>query len=98
MTIRETGKERKSLVQRLQHFSHVCVILRVSSFFKFVFIYLVLAVLGLQRCMWAFSSCGERRLLFIAECGLLIVVVPLVAGSPVAQMVKDLPATQETWA
>ena len=48
--------------------------------------------------MWAFSSCGERRLLFIAECGLLIVVVPLVAGSPVAQMVKDLPATQETWA
>ena len=52
------------------------------SFLKFVFIYLVLAVLGLHHCVWAFSSCGYRRLLFIAECGLLTVVAALVAGFP----------------
>ena len=41
MTIRETGKERKTLVQCLQHFSHVFFFLRVSfSFFKFVFVLL----------------------------------------------------------
>ena len=35
-------------------------------FFKFIyFIYLFLAVLGLRCCAWAFSSCGERELLFI---------------------------------
>ena len=28
---------------------------------------------------WAFSSCGERGLLFIAVCGLLIAVASLVA-------------------
>ena len=52
------------------------------SFLKFVCIYLVLAVLGLHHCVWAFSSCGYRRLLFIAECGLLTVVAALVAGFP----------------
>ena len=29
--------------------------------------------------MWVFSSCGEPRLLFVAVCGLLIVVASLVA-------------------
>ena len=45
-------------------------------FFWFVclFIYLLLAVLGLCCCARAFSSCGERGLLFIVERGLLIVV------------------------
>ena len=33
-----------------------------------------MAVLGLRCCAWAFSSCGERGLLFIVVCGLLIVV------------------------
>ena len=45
-------------------------------FFKF---YLFLAVLGLRRCTRAFSSCGERGLLFVAVCGLLIAVASLVA-------------------
>ena len=29
--------------------------------------------------MWAFSSCGEQGLLFVAVCGLLTVVASLVA-------------------
>ena len=41
--------------------------------------YLFLAALGLRCCVWAFSSCGERGLLFIAVRGLPIVVVSLVA-------------------
>ena len=37
------------------------------------FLNLFLAVLGLCCCVWAFSSCGERGLLFVAVHGLLIV-------------------------
>ena len=52
-------------------------------FFKFIFIYLLtylfLAVLHLCCCMWAFSSCGVRGLLFVAVHGLLIAVASLVA-------------------
>ena len=33
-----------------------------------------MAVLGLRCCTWAFSSCGERGLLFIVVRGLLIVM------------------------
>ena len=36
------------------------------------------AALGLHCCMRAFSSCGERGLLFIVVRGLLIVVASLV--------------------
>ena len=43
------------------------------------FIYLFLAALGLCCCARAFSSCGERGLLFIAVRGLLIAVASLVA-------------------
>ena len=43
------------------------------------FIYLFLAVLGLRCCVWAFSSCSERGLLFFVVRGLLIVVASLVA-------------------
>ena len=47
---------------------------------KFIyFIYLFLAVLGLRCCTRAFSSCGERGLLFIAVRGLLIAVASLAA-------------------
>ena len=46
--------------------------------YLFLFIYF-LAVLGLCCCVWAFSSCGERWLLFDAVCGLLIAVASLVA-------------------
>ena len=44
-----------------------------------LFIYLFLAVLGLRCCVRAFSGCGERELLFVVVCGLLIVVASLVA-------------------
>ena len=48
-------------------------------FFKKIFIYLFLSLLGLRCCMQAFSSGGEQRLLFPAVCGLLIIVAFLVA-------------------
>ena len=41
--------------------------------------YLFLAALGLRCCVRASSSCGERGLLFVAVCGLLIAVASLVA-------------------
>ena len=43
------------------------------------FVYLFLAVLGLRCCVQAFSSCGERGLLFIVVHRLLIAVASLVA-------------------
>ena len=48
-------------------------------FFKFLFIYLFLAALGLHCCAWAFSSCGERGLLFVALHRRLTAVASLVA-------------------
>ena len=42
--------------------------------FIYTFIYLFLAALGLHCCARAFSSCGERGLLFGAVRGLLIAV------------------------
>ena len=49
-------------------------------FLKFIyFIYLFLTALGLHCCTWAFSSCGERGLLFVAVRGLLIAVASFVA-------------------
>ena len=47
----------------------------ILSFFFFSF----LATLGLRCCVQAFSSCGERGLLFVAVCMLLIAVASLVA-------------------
>ena len=40
--------------------------------YKFIclFVYLFMAVLGLHCCTQAFSSCGERGLLFVVACGL----------------------------
>ena len=48
-------------------------------FFLIYLFYLFLAALGLCYCTWAFSSCGEKGLLFIAVRGLLIAVASLVA-------------------
>ena len=48
------------------------------SFFLLNFFFFV-AALGLCCCTWAFSSCGEWGLLFVAVCGLLIAVASLVA-------------------
>ena len=39
-----------------------------------------MAALGLRCCVQAFSSCGERGLLFVAVRGLLITVAPLFAA------------------
>ena len=44
-----------------------------------LFIYLILAVLGLRCCVRAFSSCGEWGLHFIAVRGLLIAVASRVS-------------------
>ena len=51
----------------------------IDFFYIYKFIYLFLAVLGLRFCMWAFSSCGERGLLFVAVRVLLIAVASLAA-------------------
>ena len=45
----------------------------------FSFFDVFLAALGLRCCMWAFSSCGRRGLLFIVVCRLLIAVASLAA-------------------
>ena len=62
-------------------YTHPGISIYILFFFnKFIyFIYLYLAALGLHCCMWAFSSCGERGLLFFAVRGLLIAVASLVA-------------------
>ena len=50
-------------------------------FFKiYLFILFILAALGLRCRVWAFSSCRERGLLFVAVRGLLIAVASPVAG------------------
>ena len=48
-----------------------------AQFFKKI--YLFLPALGLRCCTRAFSSCGERGLLFVAVHGLLTVVASLAA-------------------
>ena len=49
-----------------------------NFFFFFKFIYLFLAALGLHCCAQAFSSCGERELLFVVVRGLFTEVASLV--------------------
>ena len=51
----------------------------LKFFFLIYLFYLFLAALGLHCCTRAFSSCGERGLLFVAVCGLLTAVASLVA-------------------
>ena len=57
-----------------------CFNLRQSIFLKnfIYFIYLFLAALGLRCCVQAFSSCGERGLLFVVVRVLLTEVASLV--------------------
>ena len=52
--------------------------LNVLPWFLCLFVYLFLAALGLCCCAWAFSSCCEQGLLFVAVRGLLIAVASLV--------------------
>ena len=49
----------------------------ILFYFIFCLFILFLAVLCLRCCAWAFSSCGERGLLFVAVRGLLIAVASL---------------------
>ena len=53
---------------------------KITFFFKFLFIYLFMAVLGLRFCARAFSSCGKRGPLLIAVHGPLTI-----AASPAAE-------------
>ena len=46
---------------------------------EILFLFIYLTALGLRCCTWAFSSCGERGLLFMALRVLLIAVASLVA-------------------
>ena len=50
-----------------------------SFYFIYLFVCLFMAALVLRCCAWAFSSCSEWGLLFIAVHGLLIAVASLVA-------------------
>ena len=49
----------------------------LNELFK-IYFYLFLAALGLHCCAQAFSSCGERALLFIVVHRLLVAVASLV--------------------
>ena len=51
----------------------------IQYFKKKKLIYLFLAALGPCCCVQAFSSYGKQGLLFVAVCGLLILVASLVA-------------------
>ena len=53
-------------------------ILKVDLFI-YLFVYIFMATLGLRCCVWAFSSCGERGVLLVAVCRLLIAVASLAA-------------------
>ena len=48
-----------------------------AVFILFIYLFLFLAALGLRCCARAFSSCGERGLLFVAVHRLLIAVASL---------------------
>ena len=59
--------------------SHTFIYLFIYFIFKKLFIYLFLAALGPHCCTRAFSSCGERGLLFFVVHGFLMAVASLVA-------------------
>ena len=68
--------------------SYFANVFEIFFFFRNIFLfflqiylfYLFLAALGLRCCMRAFSSCGDRGLLFVVARGLLIAV-----ASPVVE-------------
>ena len=60
-------------------FQGLHVLIRDFIFFNKFIYFLFLAELGLRCCAQAFSSCGERGLLFVVVRELLIVVASLVA-------------------
>ena len=60
-------------------FHHLDLFFFLNKFIYFILFYLFLAASGLPCCAQAFSSCGERGLLFVVVCGPLIAVASLVA-------------------
>ena len=68
------GREGWECVRRAPRF---LLLLLLNLFI--LFIYLFLAALALPCCVRAFSSCGERGLLFVVVRELLIVLASLVA-------------------
>ena len=52
----------------------------LHKYIYFIYMFFFVVALGLCCCTRAFSSCGERGLLFVAVCGLLIAVASLVVG------------------
>ena len=73
------GAQVQSLVGELRsHMPHGAAKKKAITIIQFFFLKF-LAVLGLSCCTQAFSSCGERGLLFIVVHGLLIAVASLVA-------------------
>ena len=74
MCIQKKKKEGK------KSFKRACYLAK-QFFFLNKFIYLFLAAWGLRCCVWAFSSCGQRGLLFVAVSGLLIAVASLCFGA-----------------
>ena len=74
--------ERFRVVEQLRtnDFSRKQLLLLLLFFINlFILFNLFLAESGLRCCVQAFSSCGERGLLFVAVHGLLIAVASLVA-------------------
>ena len=61
----------------LQELPTPCFI--AAFFFFLIYVFIFLAALGLHCCTRAFSSCGERGLLFVVVHGLLTAVASLVA-------------------
>ena len=59
---------------KLLFFFYFLLIYLFIYLFIYLSIYLSLAALGLHCCVWAFSSCGNRGLLFLVVHRLLIAV------------------------
>ena len=51
----------------------------INLFLNFIYLLFIFGWLGLHCCAWAFSSCGEQGLLFVAVHGLLTAVASLLA-------------------
>ena len=69
----------KTILNSLKETVSLYEITSIFSYYLFMFVCLFMAVLGLRCSERTFSSCGERGLLFVAVCRLLIAVPSLVA-------------------
>ena len=80
-TIARTWKQPKcpSTEKWIKKMWYIYTMEYYSGLFIYLFTYLFLAALGPHCCTWAFFSCGEQGLLFIAVCRLLVAVASVVA-------------------